>query len=49
MLKHTFNEHLADVFHLHPSQSEPKEEKALIQLLEAPYQLEPTNQSSQKS
>jgi polyhydroxyalkanoate synthesis regulator phasin len=32
---HDFSEHLADVFQLQPSESEPKEEEALIQLLEA--------------
>jgi hypothetical protein len=38
---HAFAEHLADVFQPHPSENEPEEEEALIQLLETPYQLEP--------
>jgi hypothetical protein len=33
---HTFAEHLPEVFQLHPS------EKALIKLLETPYQLKPS-------
>jgi hypothetical protein len=40
---HVFTEHLAEVFQLHPSENEPKEEEALRQLLVAP-----TN-SNQKS
>jgi hypothetical protein len=32
---------LADVFQPPPSEDEPEEEIALIQLLESPYQLEP--------
>jgi hypothetical protein len=32
---HAFTEHLAHVFHPHPSENEPEEEQALIQLLEA--------------
>jgi hypothetical protein len=36
-----FAEHLANVFQQHPSENEPEEEDALIQLLETPYQLEP--------
>jgi hypothetical protein len=31
-----FAQYLADVFQPHPSENEPKEEKALIQLLETP-------------
>jgi hypothetical protein len=38
---HAFAKHLADVFQLHPSENEPKEEEALIQLLEAPKQFKP--------
>jgi hypothetical protein len=38
---HAFAEHLAEVFQLHPSENEPEEEEALIQLLETPYQLKP--------
>jgi hypothetical protein len=38
---HAFAEHLAKVFQPHPSENEPEEEEALIQLLETPYQLEP--------
>jgi hypothetical protein len=38
---HTFAGHLAKVFQMHPSESEPEEEEALIQLLKTPYQLEP--------
>jgi hypothetical protein len=37
---HAFAKHLADIFQPHPSESEPQEEKAIIQLLESPYQLE---------
>jgi hypothetical protein len=38
----TFAEHLANVFQLHPSsENSPVEEKALIQYLETPYQLDP--------
>jgi hypothetical protein len=33
---HTFTEHLAKVFLLHPSENKIKEEEALIQLLETP-------------
>jgi hypothetical protein len=36
-----FVKHLADVFQLHLSENEPEEEEALIQRLEAPYQLQP--------
>jgi hypothetical protein len=36
-----FAEHLADVFQPHPSENESKEEEALIQLQDIPYQLEP--------
>jgi hypothetical protein len=36
-----FAEHLASVFQPHPSENEPEEEEALIQLLEIPYQLKP--------
>jgi hypothetical protein len=39
---HAFAEHLANVFQLHPSENKPIKEEALIQLLETPYQLEPT-------
>jgi hypothetical protein len=38
---HALIELLADVFQLHLSGNEPEEEEALIQLLEASYQLEP--------
>jgi hypothetical protein len=38
---HAFTEHLAKVFQPHHSEKEPKEEEALIQLPETPYQLEP--------
>jgi hypothetical protein len=31
---HAFAKHLADVFQLHPSENEPEEENALIQILE---------------
>jgi hypothetical protein len=37
---HAFAEHLANVFQPHPSENEPEEEEALIQLLETPYQLQ---------
>jgi hypothetical protein len=37
-----FAEHLANVFQSHLSENEPKEEGALIQLLETRYQLEPS-------
>jgi hypothetical protein len=36
-----FTKRLTCVFQPHLSENEPKEEKALIQLLESPYQLEP--------
>jgi hypothetical protein len=36
-----FATHPADVFQPHQSENEPKEEEALFQLLESPYQLEP--------
>jgi hypothetical protein len=38
---HAFAEHLANVFQPHPSEHEPEEAEAFIQLLETPYQLEP--------
>jgi hypothetical protein len=38
---HAFAKRLTDVFQPHPSENEPEEEEALIQLLESPYQLEP--------
>jgi hypothetical protein len=38
---HDFAEHLAKVFQTHPSENEPEEEEALIQLLKTPYQLKP--------
>jgi hypothetical protein len=38
---HAFARHLAKVFQPHPSENEPEEEKALIQLRETSYQLEP--------
>jgi hypothetical protein len=38
---HPFAEHLANVFQPHPSENEPEEEEALMQLLETPYQFEP--------
>jgi hypothetical protein len=38
---HASAEYLAEVFQPHPSEDEPEEEEALIQLLETPYQLEP--------
>jgi hypothetical protein len=38
---HAFAELLAKGFHPHPSENEPLEEEALVQLLETPYQLEP--------
>jgi hypothetical protein len=38
---HAFTDHLTKVFQLHPSENEPEEEEALIQLLDTPYQLEP--------
>jgi hypothetical protein len=38
---HAFAEHLANVCRPHPSENEPEEEEARIQLLETPYQLEP--------
>jgi hypothetical protein len=34
---HAFAEHLANVFQPHPSENEPEEEEALMQLLETPY------------
>jgi hypothetical protein len=34
---HAFAEHLAEVFQPHPSENEPEEEEALIQLLETLY------------
>jgi hypothetical protein len=34
---HAFAEHLAEVFQPHPSENEPKEEKALTQFLDIPY------------
>jgi hypothetical protein len=37
---HAFAEHLAEVFQPHPTENEPEEEEALIQLLETPNQLE---------
>jgi hypothetical protein len=37
---HAFTEHLAEVFHPHPSENESKGKETLIQLLETPYQLE---------
>jgi hypothetical protein len=37
---HVFAEHLANN-QPHPSENKPKEEEALLQLLETPYQLEP--------
>jgi hypothetical protein len=39
--EHAYSEHLANVSQLHPSENEPEEEEALIQLLETPYELEP--------
>jgi hypothetical protein len=40
---HAFTQHLANVFQLQPSENEPKEEEALIHLLET-YQLnQPSN------
>jgi hypothetical protein len=36
---HAFTEHIAEVFQPHPSENKPEEEKAFIELLEAPYQL----------
>jgi hypothetical protein len=36
---HAFPKHLADIFQLPPSENEPEEEEALIQTLDAPYQL----------
>jgi hypothetical protein len=41
MKQHDIAEHLAEVFQPHPSQIETKQEDALIQLLETPYQLKP--------
>jgi hypothetical protein len=38
---HAFAEHLAMVFQSHPSENEPEEEEALMQLLKTPYLLEP--------
>jgi hypothetical protein len=38
---HAFAEHLANTFQPHPSEIQHEEEEALMQLLEAPYQLEP--------
>jgi hypothetical protein len=38
---HAFPEHSANVFQPHPSENEPEEEEALIQLLETSYQLDP--------
>jgi hypothetical protein len=38
---HAFAKHPADVFQSHLSENEPKEEAAIIQLVEVPYQLEP--------
>jgi hypothetical protein len=38
---HAFAKHLANVFQPHPSQNQPEEEEALMQLLKTPYQLEP--------
>jgi hypothetical protein len=38
---HAFTEHLAEVFQPHPSKTEPQKEEALIQFLEAPYQVKP--------
>jgi hypothetical protein len=38
---HAIAEHLENVFLQHPSENEPEEKEAFIQLLETPYQLEP--------
>jgi hypothetical protein len=38
---HAFAKHLANVLQPHPSENEPEEQEALIQLLETAYQLEP--------
>jgi putative salt-induced outer membrane protein YdiY len=40
-----FTEHLAKVFQLHRSENESEEKEALIQLLETPYQLGPSQKS----
>jgi hypothetical protein len=37
----TLAKHLAEDFQPYPSKDEPKEEEALLQLVEVPYQLEP--------
>jgi hypothetical protein len=42
---HAFVEHLANVFQPRPLENEPEEEEALMQLLETPYQLEPSQKS----
>jgi hypothetical protein len=44
---HAVAKHVADVFQPHLSENEPEEEEAHIQLLEAPYQLEPPNISKE--
>jgi hypothetical protein len=38
---HALAKHLPGIFQPHPLENESEEEKALIHLLEAPYQLEP--------
>jgi hypothetical protein len=43
----TLAENLAYGFQQHPSENEPEEEQALIQLLEIPYQLEPSQTQTQ--
>jgi hypothetical protein len=44
---HAFAKHLANVSQPHPSEYEPEEEDALMQLLETPYQLEPPTVSNE--
>jgi hypothetical protein len=39
---HTFTQYLAEVFQPHPSENEQEEEETLTQLLETPYQLQPS-------
>jgi hypothetical protein len=43
---HAFAKYLVDVFQLRPLENEPKEEEAHMQLIEAPYQLEPPRNAS---
>jgi hypothetical protein len=45
---HPFAEHLAEVFQLHCSENESKEEEALIQLLKAPLPTRTTKLTASK-